>query len=79
MYFTYILVSGRDNSYYIGSTNNIERRRTEHNAGNNKYTANKGPWRVFYTEEYASRSEALRREMQIKSWEKRSMIERLVG
>jgi len=34
---------------------------------------------LLYTEEFATRSEALKREYQIKSWKKRAAIERLLN
>lgn len=78
MYYVYILKSTQSGTYYIGYTNNIEKRTKEHNAGLSRYTKNKGPWILLYTEKYASLSEARHREKQIKGWKKRAAIEKLI-
>lgn len=79
MYVVYVLKSEKNNRYYIGCTNNIERRIAEHNNGLSRYTKNKGPWVGVYKEEYSSLLEARKREKQIKSWKKRSAIEKLIS
>jgi putative endonuclease len=40
---------------------------------------NRGPWTLVYSEEYLSRSEAVRRESQIKKQKNRRFIEQLVS
>ena len=79
MYWTYIIRSQKDNRYYVGSSNNIVRRLEEHNKGLSKYTKGKGPWELVYREEVGSLVSARRRERQIKSWKKRSAIEKLIS
>ena len=79
MFFLYILQSCKNGRYYVGSTDNVERRLGRHNAGKVKSTKAYLPWRVVRTETFADRSEAYRREFQIKSWKKRLMIEKLIG
>jgi putative endonuclease len=76
-YKTYILQSRKNNRFYIGSTNDLERRLSEHNSGKSHFTKNTGPWELYYAEEFQDRKEAFLREKQIKSWKKRSMIEKL--
>ncbi len=45
MYFVYSLLSENDSeAYYIGMTNDIERRLSEHNSGQCAHTSNKKPW-----------------------------------
>ena len=57
-----------DNSLYTGITNDVEARVTQHNAGKGaKYTRSRCPVRLVYTENAENRSEALRREVQIKN------------
>ncbi len=69
MYWVYVL----ENSYgrfYVGQTNDLERRLNEHNNPKNassKYTPKSGPWKLVYKEEYLTRSEAMVREKQVKS------------
>ena len=79
MYYVYILESKTTNKYYIGCSNNIDRRIKEHNNGLSKYTKNKGPWIIQYKEIYTTLSEARKREKQIKAWKKRSAIEKLIN
>jgi len=64
--------------YYIGSTNNIEQRLAKHNAGSVPSTKPYRPWKLRKTEIFDTKSEASIREMQLKSWKKRSAIERLL-
>ena len=75
----YILQSQSTNRYYIGQTQDVERRLAYHNANYSKALKNRGPWRLVYSEGYATRAEAMRRERQIKSWKDRAMIAQLVG
>lgn len=79
MFYTYILNSSLNNSYYIGSCGNIERRLSAHNSGEVKSTKRYMPWKIVYLEKYKSLSEAVKRERQIKSWKKRSAIENLIS
>lgn len=76
-YKTYILKSRKNNRFYIGSTNDLERRLEEHNSGKSGFTKSGVPWEVYHTEEFLERKEAILRERQIKAWKKRSMIEKL--
>ncbi len=65
-YFTYILFSNKLNQYYIGSTNNIERRLNDHNTGRSKHTSKGMPWNIVFTKEFESRTDAVRLEISIK-------------
>ena len=67
MYFVYILLSEKDNKRYIGFTNNIERRLLEHNAGKVKSTKNRRPLNLIYSEQYENKSDAMKREREIKN------------
>ena len=63
MYYTYILKSEVDDKYYYGSSNNIDRRLTEHNSGKVTATKNRKPFVLHYFESYKTRKEAIRREL----------------
>ena len=78
MYHTYILFSIKKNKYYIGSTSNLEERIKKHNSNHKGFTGGIGDWQVVYQENYQSKSEATQREMQIKKWKSRKIIESLV-
>ena len=65
-FFVYILESQKNSKLYIGHTNNIERRLSYHNNGYSKSTKNGIPWKLIHTENYATRSEAMNRELDLK-------------
>jgi len=77
MYYTYILKSHQNNKYYIGSTSNLDRRLDEHNSGSVKSTKLYAPWDIYYFEKFDTQRHAILREIQIKAWKSRSMIEKL--
>ena len=66
-YFIYI-VECKDKTLYIGSTNNLEKRISDHNSGKKgaRYTKARRPVVMKYSEELSSRSEALKRECALK-------------
>lgn len=66
MYHVYLLKSQKDNSLYIGYTNDIGRRVKEHNDGLSEYTKKRLPWTLIYYESYISLEEAKRREKSLK-------------
>jgi len=66
-YYTYILKSDYDDTYYYGHTKDIEKRIKQHNAGHVKYTKGKRPWKLHYIEDFSTKSEAFRRERYFKS------------
>jgi putative endonuclease len=74
-----VLQSESSGRYYIGQTFDLASRLAYHNANYSKSLKNREPWRLVYSETYATRAEAVRRERQIKSWKDRDMIARLVG
>ncbi len=66
-YFVYFLQCA-DESLYCGYTKDLSRRLNEHNDSKKgaKYTRAKRPVTLVYFEEYATLSEALKREYQLK-------------
>lgn len=68
IYYTYILQNSFSQRYYIGSTNDIRRRLSEHNRGQTKSTHRKGVWHLIYKESYNTSLEAHNRELKIKSY-----------
>jgi putative endonuclease len=67
MCFVYILYSSRADRYYIGQTDHLDVRLQRHNRGLVRSTKAYLPWELKYTEVYATRSEAVRREREIKA------------
>ena len=77
MWFIYILLC-IDNSLYTGSTNDLEKRFESHKNGKGgKYTRSHKPLRFVYTEIFSTKSEALKREIEIKSWDRQKKIKDL--
>ena len=74
MFYVYILESGIDGSFYIGQTSNLEDRLRRHNAGTEKYTRTKAPWKIFWFEAVETRSAAMRLEMKLKNLKSRKRI-----
>ena len=58
MYYVYVLRSKKDRNYYIGQTNNIEKRLKEHFFGKVISTKNRRPLEVVGYRTYKSRSES---------------------
>ena len=59
----------KDESYYVGHTDDLEKRIAEHSNGSVKcYTQSRLPIKVVYTKDFATREEALIVERQIKGW-----------
>ncbi len=80
MYYTvYIIYSKELDSYYIGQTADLTDRLYRHNNSGSKSTKKAKDWVLVYQEEYASRSEAVKREAQIKKQKSRIYIEQLVN
>jgi putative endonuclease len=82
MYFVYILEC-EDGSLYTGITTDVKRRFREHEAGTGgHYTRAKRAKRIVHTERRRTRSAALKREAEIKSWsrnQKLTMIKASLG
>ncbi|OUR90922.1 hypothetical protein A9Q87_13390 [Flavobacteriales bacterium 34_180_T64] len=66
--YTYILKCA-DDSYYTGSTKDLDRRLEQHRSGEGaKHTASRLPVELVYSEEYERIDEAFNREKQIQNW-----------
>ena len=78
MYYTYILYSKNIDRYYIGMSENPERRLLFHLSGISKYTSRASDWSIVYLESFQTKAEAMEREKQIKRWKSRKKIEELI-
>jgi predicted GIY-YIG superfamily endonuclease len=81
MFYVYVLENPKGR-LYIGHTEDLERRLTQHNSPEGKehlgkYTHRNGPWRLLGSELFDTRSEAMRREKQLKSWKSPSKVRAL--
>ncbi len=75
-YFVYI-VECADTTLYAGYTVDIEKRIKQHNTGKlgARYTKTRRPVQLVYSEVLHSKSEALKREYEIKQWPRHKKIE----
>lgn len=66
-YFVYI-VECKDGTYYCGYTTNLENRVREHNDSKTgaKYTKPRRPVKLIYSEQLDTKSQAMKREIEIK-------------
>ncbi|MBC8400727.1 MAG: GIY-YIG nuclease family protein [Candidatus Marinimicrobia bacterium] len=67
MNFTVYIIISLEGYTYVGYTNNLNRRLTEHNSGKHGYIKKGSCWKVIYSETCSSRKEARKREKYLKS------------
>lgn len=74
-YFVYILQCA-DDTLYVGITTDLKRRIEEHNHDKKaaRYTRGRRPVKVVYSEECDTRSNALKRELELKSWSREKKL-----
>ena len=76
--YVYVLRSQRDGQFYTGFSHDLNRRLSEHNAGQVPSTAMRCPLELIYYEACRNRADALHRELYLKSaWGKRYLKTRL--
>ena len=76
-FYAYILRSTFNGRVYMGHTSNLQKRLFEHNNNRTVSIKNRGPWEIFYFEEFPTKLAASRREREIKSMKSRKWIEDL--
>ncbi|MDO8530423.1 MAG: GIY-YIG nuclease family protein [bacterium] len=67
MYYVYAISSTARKYIYVGITNNLNRRFSQHQNGKERTTAPYRPFRIILREERATRIEARQREKYLKS------------
>ena len=79
MWYVYILLCS-DGTYYCGITNDIVKRIKAHNDKKGaKYTRGRTPVIIVYSEEYKTKSEALKREIRIKKMNRKQKEKLKIG
>ena len=78
MWKLYIIYSKKIDRYYTGVTHDLEWRLERHNQGWGSYTKRGIPWKIVYTEEFETKSAALKREREIKGRKSKCYIESLI-
>ena len=81
-YFIYILQSQTTRHYYVGHTDDLQKRVSQHNDPEYTLTTytkkHKGPWLLVYFETFSTRNDAMKREREIKAKKSRHFIEGLI-
>jgi len=68
-YFVYILASQRNGTLYIGVTNDLRTRLEQHRIGlGSEFVKKYAVHRLVYVEPYENAEDAIRREKQLKKW-----------
>jgi putative endonuclease len=76
LFWVYILQNTKGR-FYIGSTEDPERRLTRHNSdlGAMTFTHKNGPWKLVWQEAHPTRADAVKRERQIKAMKSAKWIQ----
>lgn len=74
----YILYSVKKDRFYVGQTDDLDKRVASHLSGSSPYTSSAKDWKLVHTEEYSSRTEVIKRENEIKRKKSRKYIEWII-
>ncbi len=79
MYTVYAIYNLVIDKIYIGQTSQLKRRLREHGKPSKHFTGKiQGEWVLIYQESVATRSEALKREKQLKSYRGRKFVKQFI-
>ena len=78
MWYVYILRSAIDNKFYIGSTDNISRRLSEHNSGKVDSTKNRIPLKLEAYFAVKDKSKAIKLERYLKTGSGRAFLQKRI-
>lgn len=67
MFYTYVLLSLKDNKWYTGFSNDLKRRFEDHNKGLVYATRLRKPFKLIYYEACLNENDAMARETYLKS------------
>ncbi len=80
MAFWVYMLRCEDESIYIGHADDLERRMAEHQSGERRgYTSTRLPVLLIWSQEFTSREDALRSELQIKKWSRNKKLALAAG
>ena len=74
MYYVYVLKSINNNWIYVGYTEDLKRRFSEHQRGEVQSTKAHRPFQLIYYEAFSSQQDALRREKYLKTTKGKSTL-----
>jgi putative endonuclease len=79
MFTADVLHSKKYDEIYVGYTSNLQQRLLSHNELATKgWTIKFRPWKIIYKEKFETKSEAMKREKQLKSYQGRTFIRNLL-
>ena len=77
-FYTYVLLSLKDNQFYIGYSSNLKQRVKNHFAGKNTSTKPRLPFKLIYFEGHVSKIDAMRREKYFKTEKGKSSLRQMI-
>ena len=77
-YYTYIIQSRKDGSFYVGFTSQLDERIRKHNRPHKGYTARKQPWVLRWAKECSSKKQAIALERKIKKLKSAKAIRKII-
>jgi putative endonuclease len=77
-YYLYILQSIKFEKYYIGISQNPQKRLQYHNSFEKGFTSRYRPWKIVFIQLFNSKEVALKTEKRLKNWKSKLMIERVI-
>ncbi|MBS1978945.1 MAG: GIY-YIG nuclease family protein [Bacteroidetes bacterium] len=79
MWYVYVLKSKASGKFYVGMSEEIERRLAEHNSGKSKFTSGHMPWELVYFEQQQGSVSARKREKYFKTAAGKKFLKRKLG
>jgi len=67
MFYTYILQSQKDKTYYIGSSGDLKKRVRTHNQKGAKYSSSKAPFKLIWYGAFDSKARSIEFEKYLKT------------
>lgn len=67
MYYTYVIISQKDNKLYVGYTKDLKHRFSQHNDRKVESTKNRRPFKLIYYEACTNMHDAIKREKYFKT------------
>jgi putative endonuclease len=77
-YFVYVLISLKDKKFYIGFTNNLKRRISQHNQGKTDSLRYRRPLKLIYFEGFINKKDAQEKEKFYKSGRGHEVLKKIL-
>ena len=79
MYYVYVLIESHTGKTYIGYSDDLKRRLSEHQASKGGKTTKNGDWQLVYYEAFSAKEDAMARERKLKhhGMAKKKLFERI--